>query len=63
MKEYKFVSVEIKKLQFSYTSALEKCKEEINQHAQEGWRLVQVINLSDASLGAYLEIIFEKDVV
>jgi hypothetical protein len=63
MKEYKFVSVEIKKLQLSYTNALEKCKEEINQHALEGWSLVQVINFSDASLGTYLEIIFEKDVV
>jgi hypothetical protein len=58
MKEYKYVSADVKGLQLTYKKVKENYKEIVNQHAAQGWRLVQVLDFPDGTT----EIIFEKDI-
>ncbi len=63
MYEYKFVRVEqMNRLNAGFAT----CKEEIAEHAKEGWRFVQVVMLPNDKLGVYrpdsYEIIFEREV-
>ena len=57
--EYKFVKLEI---EFFSLRPKEDYKEIINEHARDGWRLVQIFAPTTRGFGeaAYFEIIFEK---
>lgn len=62
MYEYKFVRIdEVGKIK----SGFEKCREEIEKNAKDGWRFIQVIMLPNDKLGLYhpdaFEIIFERE--
>lgn len=62
MYEYKFVKIDnVTKVAADF----EKCQAEIEKHAAEGWRLVQVVMLPNEKLGVYrpnaFEIIFERE--
>lgn len=63
MYEYKFVRMD----QMNRLNAdFEKCKAEIEKHANDGWRFVQIVMLPNDKLGVYrpasYEIIFERAV-
>ena len=57
--EYKFVKLE---LGFWSGKPKENYREIINEHAREGWRLVQIFAPGTGPFGfaSYFEIIFEK---
>ena len=61
--EYKFV-----RLGEAWLGVKQKVKEEyqnlIHQHAQDGWRLVQVFapSLGEYGRAKYIEVIFEREV-
>ncbi|MCU9613155.1 DUF4177 domain-containing protein [Caldibacillus lycopersici] len=59
MYEYKFVKVDLSKWN---SAPKDDYQEIINQHANEGWRLVQIFAPSTKGYGsaAYFEIIFER---
>ena len=57
MKEYKFVDANVKGIQFNYKKVRDNYREIINQHAAEGWKLVQIVVVLDG----VVEIVFERD--
>ena len=58
MFEYKFVEC---KAQFKGGAASpEPVREVVEQHAREGWRLVQVLVLNPAAVASRYEVIFER---
>ena len=59
MFEYKFIKIE---LSTWGSKPKEDYRETIQQHAAEGWRLVQIFDPSTKGYGssAYFELIFEK---
>ncbi|MDA7027561.1 DUF4177 domain-containing protein [Bacillus sp. CLL-7-23] len=59
MYEYKFVKVELSKLN---RKPKENYQDIITNHAKEGWRLVQIFAPATSGYGAatYFEIIFER---
>lgn len=59
MFEYKFVKV---KLNWFSASPKEDYKEVVKEHAQQGWRLVQIFAPGTSMEGraSYFELIFEK---
>ena len=59
MYEYKFVSI---RLSFFFGKAKEDYHLLIEEHARQGWRLVQIFAPATAGLGtaSYFEIIFER---
>jgi hypothetical protein len=64
MFEYKFVRIELASYRLQKKPA-EDYQKIINQHAKEGWRLVQVfVAPSENAIGypSYYEIIFEKNI-
>ena len=62
MKEYKFVNAcaNMKGISVGTKKIKENCEKLINQHAAEGWRVVQIIRLGEA-VGMNFEILFERD--
>ena len=62
MKEYKFVKTDVS---FFSGTVKKNYKEIVEQHAQEGWRLVQILCIptGDFEIRAVdsIEIIFERD--
>lgn len=63
MYEYKFVKIELKQGVMN-SKPSEDYKEVIEEHAKEGWRLVQIFAPSTYGFGTatYFEMIFEKSV-
>ena len=61
MLEYKFVKI---KLSYWRRKANEDYRDIINDHASQGWRLVQIFSPSVGGYGlsTYFELIFEKDI-
>jgi hypothetical protein len=61
MFEYKFVKIEFKKLS---GKPKEDYRDVINNHANQGWRFVQIFSpdfaTSGVSVGSYYELIFER---
>ena len=66
MYEYKFVRIEVP---FGFLGVHQKPSEDhqelIRQHAQEGWRFVQIFAPGTQGSGsvAYFELIFEKSLI
>ena len=66
MYEYKFVRIEVP---FGFMAVSQKPSEDyqelIRQHAQEGWRFVQIFAPGTLGSGSvsYFELIFEKSLV
>ncbi len=63
--EYKFIEVPIKNnLKTKAGDSFEECKKIINEEAENGWRLKQVVTPFNEKLGVYgaigYQIIFEK---
>ncbi|MCF2876283.1 MULTISPECIES: DUF4177 domain-containing protein [unclassified Tenacibaculum] len=52
MKEYKIIH-----RKFSWRNGREKFQDEINNHAKQGWRVVNIYSISDG----YVEALLEKD--
>ncbi|WP_299159889.1 DUF4177 domain-containing protein [uncultured Tenacibaculum sp.] len=50
MKEYKIIP-----RKFSWSNGREKFQDEINNHAKQGWRVVNVYAVSDTNVEALLE--------
>lgn len=61
MHEYKFVLIDLKQ-GFLKAEAKEDYHEIIREHAEQGWRLVQIFAPGTAAVGAAanFELIFEK---
>lgn len=65
MYEYKRVTVKAKpKLILDLEQIFDQCMQQINEHAKQGWRLVQIVPPIEKSLiNIYgYEIIFEREV-
>ena len=66
MYEYKVVELGFKKLGLKViaSSELEDYKEIINEHAEEGWRLIQIlpVKFGNAGYPTKFEIIFERKI-
>ncbi|KOO51426.1 DUF4177 domain-containing protein [Viridibacillus arvi] len=63
MYEYKFIQIELKQ-KILKAEATEDYREIIREHAEKGWRLVQIFAPGTAAVGAAanFELIFEKNV-
>lgn len=67
MYKYEFVDVETQNsLKDSKDKGFEKCKSIINQYAEEGWRLVQIVEPYNEKMGVMrpfkYTIVFEKSI-
>lgn len=52
MKEYKIIQ-----RKFSWTKGREKFETEINDHAKQGWRVINIYSMTNG----YVEALLEKD--
>ncbi|WDV44950.1 DUF4177 domain-containing protein [Clostridiaceae bacterium M8S5] len=67
MYEYKSVEVPLKKgLKAKVGVTFDECMKIIKEHAQDGWRLVQIVTPQNEKAGAFMpyayQIIFEKKI-
>lgn len=62
MYEYKFLKIDVNSLTMKIKGDYQQI---IHDHAKDGWRLVQIFAPSTGMAGstAYIELIFEKQVV
>jgi hypothetical protein len=62
--EYEFVKVDVKMMAFKGVEPKEEYHQIIDQHAHDGWRLVQIFAPPTMGYGlaGYFELIFEREV-